>query len=513
MPKKHRNTLFTKPQSTAPSSFSSSKQALRKEDAGPSSVNDLIKNLRRSTLSQNDRNNTLMPQPPTMHPLIKQILHIPDTPTPRSRIPRRLDANGQRLPSGPAPPRSWLSPAMSATDYLRIKPQERVHPACILHLPAVTRPQGLTHLTLKIIAKDWAFHSTYNMHYMATMPSHLRSLLLSYVAVYGPDEGIGLENLRNILRPPHPDEDFAGNEDMCRLDLSGALGRSISFLQLTELLSPKKLETGPEESWDIDDAIPKLYKNPTTFLPFLTHLSVSHPPPGISWAKLLELAKNVPTVTHLSLAHWPVPSLNPNSKMTTISTAQGLTMQYGGTNFYSHSLDDDWSEAAGILRRLSWSLYNLEWLNLDGNTEWAPALRWNERKSGVDWKEHWKKVKHISLKSCYDLSKFETSESDVSPKGMSDLGKCSVQLSASKDLDLYKEAILRAVEVETAIRRARGWIFVEHDDWERYDHLLINEDMQPNMHEWNEKMKKARFSRQHLDSKVQRRALTQGSWS
>lgn len=347
-------------------------------------------------------------------------------------------------------------------------------------------------LCLKTIAKDWEFQASYNMHHLAIMPSHLRGLLLSYVAVYGPDEGVGFENLKNILRPPHPEIAFEGNEDMHRLDISGAVGRSISFSQLTELFSRKKVETIPEESWDVDDAASTIYKNPTTFLPFLTQLSLSHPPPGISWAKLLEVVKHVPTVTHLSLAFWPAPSLSPWSRTTTMNASQGLSVQYGGTNFYSHSLDDDWSEAASILRRLSWSLYNLEWLNLDGNTEWAPALICNEKGSGINWKQHWKKVGHISMRYCCD----DLANLEISQKGVSEYEKGLTILSASKKVALYKEAVLRAEEVEATIRRIRGWIVVEHEPWETYDHLLvtIDEELHPSLDDWEHKLNIVRYN-------------------
>lgn len=453
-------------------------------DAAFPSVNDLLSNLRQSNKSQNDKNGMLLSQAATMPPAVRHALQLPDTPEPRPRMPRRTDANGRRLPAGPRPPSSWTETPKRSIIGARQQSQGRNHPENVMHLPGANAPRGLVDTCLRRMAEDWGFHSDYNTYYLATMPTRLRVLLLSYIAVYGPDEGVGIEGLNNILRPPpgaNAEDDFSGNDNFRRLDVSCAIGRSISFSQLSEsIISPE--EEASEETWEIRS-------NPTSFLPFLTHLSLSHPPPNISWTKFLSFAKNVPTLTHLSLAYWPVPSLTPNSKTATISPRYGTSVQYGGTSLYSHSLDGDWSEAAGILKRLSWSLYNLEWLSLDGCTEWAPALRW--KKSGINWKEHWSKIRSISLKSSYNFGGSEQSEAGMQVSNHKTL--------SSQEFLLYKEAILEAVAVETHIRRQRGWITVEHDDWEKHDDWIWTNDssMAAKMLalQWDEKMQKARFSR------------------
>lgn len=259
------------------------------------------------------------------------------------------------------------------------------------------------------------------------------------------------------------------------MDVSGAIGRSISLQQLAGLIIPEEDERESEE-WD-NEATSTIYKNPSTFLPFLTHLSLSYPPLSISWSKFLNFAKSVPTITHLAIADWPVPTMTPNSKTTTITSSFGLSVDAGGSNYYSHSLDGDWSEAAGILRRLSWALYNLEWLNVDG-IDWAPALCWKE--NGINWKDHWGKIRILSLKRSFKVKESESKEEEP-----------SVSSPSTRDIELYKSSIVQAVEVETYIRRLRGWIEVEHDAWETYDYLLDKDTKKY----WDDKMNTARFAR------------------
>jgi len=44
-------------------------------------------------------------------------------------------------------------------------------------------------------------------------------------------------------------------------------------------------------------------------------------------------------------------------------------------------------------------------------------------------------------------------------------------LTVKKEVLRYKCAILDALELEKHIRRRRGWIVVEHDEWAKYDGL------------------------------------------
>ena len=86
------------------------------------------------------------------------------------------------------------------------------------------------------MARDWEFIRVFESNNLIDLPTGLRMLLLSYVAVYGPEEGLGSEGLHNLLNPAFGDEyDSAINNEFFRLDLSGSVGRSISFKQLIEV--------------------------------------------------------------------------------------------------------------------------------------------------------------------------------------------------------------------------------------------------------------------------------------
>lgn len=256
------------------------------------------------------------------------------------------------------------------------------------------------------MARHWEYLRSYEQNNLAELPTRVRMELLSFIAVDGPDEGVGFEGLRNIILPPDqwpqstdghdglaamesltisqtpskksekqnvgaesPLEDWDEesstssfnssfhNDNFFRLDLSGSIGNSISFKQLTSLLE----RPGPSLSAP---------------LPHLTHLSLSHPSQSASWRGLLALSKHIPTLTHLSLAYWPAPTLTPNARTAVMSSQFGKDVQYGGTNYYSHTVDNDYREAADVLRRLASRLYGLEYLDLSGCSEWFKAIRW-----------------------------------------------------------------------------------------------------------------------------------------
>ncbi|KAJ4294848.1 hypothetical protein N0V88_005085 [Collariella sp. IMI 366227] len=70
-----------------------------------------------------------------------------------------------------------------------------------------------------------------------------------------------------------------------------------------------------------------------------------------------------------TIPHPPLPRLlartnpHPNARLATfVSPHTGRNVPVSGTGPYSHSLDDDWAEAVLLLRRLSRSLYGLEYL-------------------------------------------------------------------------------------------------------------------------------------------------------
>jgi hypothetical protein len=108
--------------------------------------------------------------------------------------------------------------------------------------------------------------------------------------------------------------------------------------------------------------------------PNLTRLSLADADRYASWSQLLSLTSQLPTLTHLSLANWPIPTTTPNSK-TAFITHNHASIPVSGTHFYN-CLDDDWAEAASILKHLSKNTYRLQWLDLEGCISWIPALTW-----------------------------------------------------------------------------------------------------------------------------------------
>ncbi len=270
----------------------------------------------------------------------------------------------------------------------------------------------LQDICLRAMARNWEFVREYERNNLADLPTGLRMLLLSNIAVYGPDDGVGFEGLRDILLlPPLEDEsipDFdAGerNSDFFRVDLSGAMGNSVTFNKLIELVQ-KPTPSADSETGDLSWEETLSLTSLSAPLPNLTHLSLSYPNSNVSWTRLLAFSKHVPTLTHLSLAFWPVPTLTPNSKTAVVQGRYGKEIQYGGTNYYSHTLDNDFREAAEVLRRLSGRLYALEYLDLTGNSDWLRALRWNENEvgdRGLDWGTQWVKLHTLRLNSGLEL--------------------------------------------------------------------------------------------------------------
>lgn len=376
------------------------------EKDAPPTVNELISSSRKSTLTSGTQVTTF--QTPSLPPQIRHLLSQPELPTPRVRPSRRIDANGRPLPAGPPPPRSWLQRSRYAPDSMRTRGDERVYPSDLHHLPGLKETGGKTlqDMCMRQMARNWEYLRAYEQNNLAELPTRVRMELLSFIAVDGPDDGVGFEGLKNILLPPDqwpqnteekdtlvatalpdvfqrlskkpeapkdgsesPLQDWdevsstssfdpsSHNENFFRLDLSASIGNSISFKQLASILErPSPSLSAP--------------------LPNLTHLSLSHPSQSASWRGLLAFSKHIPTLTHLSLAYWPAPTLTPNARSAVMSTRFGKDVQYGGTNFYSHTLDNDYREAADVLRRLASRLYSLEYLDLSGCSEWVKALRW-----------------------------------------------------------------------------------------------------------------------------------------
>ncbi|KAL2121480.1 hypothetical protein VTJ04DRAFT_5507 [Mycothermus thermophilus] len=414
MPKKKHLHRYSKPQSTSPALRSSSaarRNDSNHDDASPGrTVNELLAQLRRTGLSGSSQPPLDAAVRPTVPPELRQILGVPETPPPRPRRPLRPGPGGPRLPAGPAPPRSWLSAAERADHALQtsavlsrpaVVDRNSYRPLPGLNLPS---RRTLLDMVLRRFVADWEWQRAYCHYHLYELPTHLRVALVAYLAAHHPD-GVSIRDLRAILLPPPDVPDYLEDPDLApavvngtftHLDLSGSLGRSIRLRELTDFLFPPQPKAEEAElvqdSWDAADPIPPDPLKPPAVLPNLTHLSLALDPaavaaaaagsvpsvfPGISWRHLLSLASHLPALTHLSLAYWPEPSLTPRATFRAASVASPVTgraVAYGGTGPYSRSLDADWAEPVLVLRKLSRSLYGLEWLDLTGCGAWFPAL-------------------------------------------------------------------------------------------------------------------------------------------
>ncbi|KAM5348159.1 hypothetical protein ACJ41O_007983 [Fusarium nematophilum] len=458
MPKKRNHIKSFKPSSTAsPTAASTSGNS----DKPTRSVNELLANLRRTSIGPAASQSTLPATAPSVPPAIREILQIPDTPAPAPRrvARQRFDGHGRRLPAGPPPPRSWVArrTADTSDEASSSSPSQlsarRLEDTCLpgTYLPA---RGSLIDIVLQKLSYDWDFHRVYNQYHLYFVPNHLKPALVRYVGIASQD-GLSLGDLKVILLPPPEsfdeeelDSAAAANLEVNYLDLSGSVGRSIRLKELNELLFPPR-EEGPsvelQDSWDAAETIPS---PPRSLLPNLTHLSLAlhpHHSSSASWRQLIALSSKLTTVTHLSLAYWPEPCFTPRARQSTVASPQGSRIPYGGTNLYSHSLDHDWSEALLVLRMLSKNLYALEFLDLSGCSPWFKALMAESGHDFVNWADSWGKITELRLYTGW------TPGQDAPPSERAN----------------YREAIDMAKSVEKHIRTMRAgkgrFVVVERD--------------------------------------------------
>ena len=437
MPKKYRQkSLLIKPGSSA----ASSKPQSHHESSTPS-VNERIAESRRAQLNREPR------EAPTtagsIPPALRAVLDLPAPPPPRPRIgarnagPSRL----RRIP-GPPPPKSWLTdsahaPAEVQNTYGGTKSvtrlQSRQSNLPEGHFPAA---RSLQHLALKHMATNWEWHAEYDHEYLPSLPTPMKETLISYIGIYNETPRV---NPLRVLFITGTDEEAC--DEVRRLDISNGLGNWTTLKQLQKDLrndakssqthseenEPSTADTGPKtravpEAWD-DDLEEDADESATAPLagalrgPLfrnLRHLSLAISPgnPSISWPSLLNLAPDISTIQSLSLAYWPQPSFTPNAAATRVlvknPVSNGLPgVVYGGSDMYN-AFDDNWREAAGILRTLSRILYCLKWLDLTGCGAWWHALTWAGRthetveedqspRFGPEWNSGWRGVEHIVM--------------------------------------------------------------------------------------------------------------------
>ncbi|KAE8354907.1 hypothetical protein BDV28DRAFT_146612 [Aspergillus coremiiformis] len=459
MPKKHHKSTFTKPASTAHHTLAFSGCRDRQNDRFRShasssespSVNDLIDHLRRTQVSNapsedGPRSTFRVVAPRSVHPSLRNLLEVPETPPPRPRPDaRRAGVGGRRMrrTAGPPPPESWLLgnyslDSLEGNSMADIGAAEREKIIYRLdRLPGATFPprHTLLHLVLKSMAVHWAWHLEYDGQFLALLPSHIKGLLLSYVSIHARDQPLqgmmhGLSPLFEKRRPDDGDNRTEGDLyqendlEISRLDLSGAVGRWMTWKQLSsELFVSAKpsvvqsdmkkpvpfswedeLDNGSSNTGD-DTRLPKMLTQGLRF-ENLRYLSLAHPNPAATdWNSLINLLSRISTITYLSLAHWPVPTVTPNAINARVRHPgqRSLTFAYSGTDTYS-SFENNWAEAAGIMRRLSRVTYCLKWLDLEGCGDWIPALNWDgvgpdgeAYVTGPEWNGSWRDIEFIRL--------------------------------------------------------------------------------------------------------------------
>ena len=410
MPKKHNQKFNLKKTQYVHPSLASGK-AGHGESSSPASttVNEKLNQLRisQSPKARPDKVDqiTAAVTQKSVPPNLRQVLNIPETAAPRPKPGvRRRRLPGQ--PAGPAAPQSWMERSQHAPAYLRAKAQKRarysteplearLRPPDVDKLPGVEMPAkgSLLDQVFKNIALNWEFISEYEQLNLPTLPAGLKSVLLSYLAAFGPENGISVSHLRLLFSS---DSEIAGSTstlEFTRLDLSSLIWNALTlptfekYVMDTDKVSYSKERKNTDiksssteilDSWDqeIPEILPTLSINRFSAL---AYLSLARPDPRSPslWSSLLSITSKLPLLTHLSLAYWPAPSLTPNSNTASVH-AQGSPnpIRLSGTGFYSHTLDNDFDEASNILRRLSLNTVCLEWLDLEGCSSWWPALIW-----------------------------------------------------------------------------------------------------------------------------------------
>ncbi|KAF3482757.1 tafazzin [Arthroderma uncinatum] len=500
MPKKHKAPSI-KPKPAAHPSLESSRSSGHGKATDQQSVNDILQQMRNaSSLSKGAGWQTRL-APRSVHPSLRNILELPETPPPRPRPTAARQAIGQRRlrrTPGPPPPLSWVTPNPGSSrgsdsgDRNILRNRSVKFARRLNRLPGATVPsQGsLLHTTLRTMATHWDWHLLYDGTFLSTLPMHIRQLLLTYISVYTdhPSMGVSMKGLEPLFTTHDQESSSNDRAEVTRLDLGFSLGYWLNIKQLSRELKgniPMDKEKAPvpaswEEEADLETTTPAPGQLDFAAMNNLRYLSLASPAPdAASWVSLLKLLPHLPTLTHLSLAYWPVPTLKPNSLTASVSHAKHkqLTFQYGGSDTYS-SYENNWVEASIVLAKLSRTTYSLRWLDLEGCLEWIPALCWDgvdiygktHEVTGPEWNGSWRGVEWIELgpgwgpeSSAQDNITVKSGGEDTEPQ----------QHDPQKELELLEDASERIKAVGKRIqmirREGRGkWIHYS-DGSERRD--------------------------------------------
>lgn len=369
---------------------------------GPATVNERIEHLRRTQ---------------TQHTAPEGAASVRREPLPTAE---------RRRIAGPPPPRSWIAnyePAQNAIRLSsgRVGPGQTRRPEALGYFPGDDFPEesSLVHHVLKSMAHDFNWHLDYDHYYLSTLPVKLKGVLLSYIARYGPQDGLTVQALKVLFSTQRRSDisDSTGVEGLTRLDLGGSVGRSLSLKQLGSYWRCRNMSTSDSiaalpETWDAPP-LPSSIESPLRF-PSLTRLSLAFPGIGASWSDLLAISRHLTSITHLSLASWPTPRL-----------ASGVAPTL--TPSKAPAQEDSWAEAAHILKQLSRNTPSLQYLDLDGCNSWLQALSTktvtnvratprgfrdraqfdfsrhvtampNDPSGGTEWSGSWRHISHVSVR-------------------------------------------------------------------------------------------------------------------
>ncbi|KKZ62861.1 hypothetical protein EMCG_02795 [[Emmonsia] crescens] len=525
MTKKHYKSTTSKPNSTAHPSLTSFANSKCKNGGSKAeegrTVNDLIHHLRRTQFSRHDEVAASLSRvaPRSVHPSIRNLLELPETPPPRPRPgTRAVGERRVRRTPGPAAPLSWLVPNVTSNTQdsengRKIAANDtRERNIRLDRLPGIRFPAegSLQHMILKSMALNWSSHLLYDGVFLSELPTPVKQVLLSYVATYTDHASmeVGMQGLKPLFLDSSDDDIIETHSDVTCLDLGFSLGRWMNFKQLTREIKgadgpesrsrARKNEDAPPTSWEEEpdteysgSAIPQTPTQPLHRFSNLKFLSLANPiPREANWSSLLHLLTHLSTITHLSLAYWPTPTITPNSLTASMKHPKlnSLSFPYGGTDTYS-AFENNWIEAVGVLRRLSKTTYCLKWLDLEGCSDWLPALSWNgidlagnfHATAGPEWNGAWRGLEWLSLGPGWfpDISdvedsyliyerdkillrEIETGRADPPPPR---IGGSEDKRARIRERDEYRKLIERAVEVKKqvqAIRREGGgrWLDV-----------------------------------------------------
>ena len=418
MPKKRSQLPYSKPASSVhPALLTHSRDhapdGSKNTSTGTDGVNDLIQHLRTTQVSATQQNERTCEgaNPRTVHPSLRAMMNVVDTPAPRPRPGVRVHAVGGRRtrgPAGPPPPVSWtyspLQRRSTTTKEQEISSSDSRRRYNDL-LPGIGSFGGksLYSTALKQLGRDWQWHAHYDQYYIAILPVWMKQHLLTSIA-HNNEHPLEIKDLQLLFLDETQLRNATGSETVTHLDLSRSL---INLKSLALYLTKKPFGSQASvsqatsgfpipESWE-DTPSPSISKPLSSLrFPCLTHLSLASLK-SPSWSALLSILPLTATLTHLSLAHWPIPCLTPNSSTAYTSSPPG-NIPHGGSNLYS-CFDNDFSEPVGIMRRLSKATYCLRWFDLSGCTNWAVNVF--ETKDGPDWHGAWKGLETIRIQQSW----------------------------------------------------------------------------------------------------------------